>query len=76
MAIERTILKIGGSLGFIIPRDIAEAMGVEDGTPVQLELVGRKIVVMPPCDASDERQFQEDLAAVRIAKRRASKRVK
>jgi antitoxin component of MazEF toxin-antitoxin module len=70
MPIERHITKIGGSLGLIIPRDIAEAMGVEDGTPVQLQLVGRKIVILPPHDAADERRFQQDLATVKIAKRR------
>lgn len=53
MSIHRKISKIGGSVGIFIPRDIADAMGVEEGSPVTLSLVGRQLVIEP----EDDRAF-------------------
>jgi antitoxin component of MazEF toxin-antitoxin module len=64
MTIERRITKIGGSLGVIIPRDIAEAAGVESGTPIRLTLVGRQIVIEPKDDTMPDATFQRAFAAV------------
>lgn len=64
MTVERYVTKIGGSLGILIPRDIAEAMGVEGGTPIRLALVGRQLVVEPIDDTMSEQVFQRAFAAV------------
>jgi antitoxin component of MazEF toxin-antitoxin module len=64
MAIQRQVKKIGGSLGLLIPRDIAEAMGVEDGSNVLLTLVNRQLVVEPTSDAIDDLAFQRAFGAV------------
>jgi antitoxin component of MazEF toxin-antitoxin module len=64
MAIQRQVKKMGGSLGVLIPRDIAEAMGVEDGSNVLLTLVNRQLVVEPTSDAIDDLAFQRAFGAV------------
>jgi antitoxin component of MazEF toxin-antitoxin module len=64
LAMNRQITKIGGSLGVIIPRDIAEAMDVESGTPIRLSLVGRQLVVEPTDQAVTQAQFHKAFAAV------------
>jgi len=64
MTIERQIIKVGGSLGILVPRDIAEAMGVESGTPIRLSLVGRQLVVEPTDSTMSEQVFQRAFAAV------------
>ena len=47
MPLERTVKKVGGSLCVIIPRDLAEMMGVTLNSPVILTLVGRQLVIEP-----------------------------
>ena len=64
MTIHRRIKRVGGSLGVLIPRDIAEAMSVESGSEVRLTLVGRQMVVEPVDDEADDRSFQRAFAAV------------
>lgn len=64
MTIRRRVKRIGGSLGVLIPRDIAEAMEVEAGSPVRLTLVGRQMVVEPADDTVDDGAFQRAFAAV------------
>jgi antitoxin component of MazEF toxin-antitoxin module len=64
MAVQRQVKKIGGSLGVLIPRDIAEAMGVEEGSDVLLTLVNRQLVVEPTMDSIDDATFQRAFAAV------------
>jgi antitoxin component of MazEF toxin-antitoxin module len=64
MAVQRQVKKIGGSLGVLIPRDIAEAMGVEEGSDVLLTLVNRQLVVEPTVDSIDGATFQRAFAAV------------
>jgi len=64
MTIERHVTKIGGSLGVLIPRDIAEAMGVQGGTPVRMSLVGRQLVVEPTDDTMSDQVFRRAFAAV------------
>ncbi len=64
MAIQRQGKKIGDSLGVLIPRDIAEAMGVEDGSDVFLTLVNRQLVVEGARDSIDDATFQRAFAAV------------
>lgn len=44
---QKTVKKVGGSLAVFIPRDIAELMGVVEGTSVRIALVGRKLLVEP-----------------------------
>jgi antitoxin component of MazEF toxin-antitoxin module len=64
MTIQRQVKKIGGSLGVLIPRDIAEAMGVEDGSDVRLTLVNRQLVIEPMSDSIDDLTFQRAFTAV------------
>jgi antitoxin component of MazEF toxin-antitoxin module len=64
MSVQRQVRKIGGSLGVLIPRDIAEAMGVEEGSDVRLTLVNRQLVVEPTADSIDDATFQRAFAAV------------
>lgn len=64
MALHRRVAKVGGSLGILIPRDIAEVMGVEEGTPVRLSLVGRQMVVEPEDDTLPEASFRRSFSTV------------
>jgi len=64
MALHRRVAKVGGSLGILIPRDLAEVMGVEEGTPVRLSLVGRQMVVEPEDDSLPEASFRRSFATV------------
>ena len=64
MALHRRVAKVGGSLGILIPRDLAEIMGVEEGTPVRLSLVGRQMVVEPEDDSLPEASFRRSFATV------------
>lgn len=64
MALHRRVAKVGGSLGILIPRDLAEVMGVKEGTPVRLSLVGRQMVVEPEDDGLPEASFRRSFATV------------
>ena len=64
MVLHRRVAKVGGSLGILIPRDIAEVMGVEEGTPVRLSLVGRQMVVEPEDDSVPEASFRRSFSTV------------
>lgn len=56
--------RIGGSLGVLLPRDLAQAMRVGEGSEVRLTLVGRQVVVEPVDDSLDEGAFRRAFAAV------------
>ena len=64
MAIHRQITKVGGSLGILVPRDMAEAMGITKGSSVRLSLVGRQMVVEPDDDTIPEATFGRAYKAV------------
>ena len=64
MTLHRRITKVGGSLGVLIPRDVAEAMGVRDGSPVRLSLVGRQMVIEPEDDTIPDASFRRAFATV------------
>ena len=64
MALHRRVSKVGGSLGILIPRDLADVMGVKEGTPVRLSLVGRQMVVEPEDDSLPEASFRRSFATV------------
>ena len=64
MTLQRNVTRVGGSLGVLIPRDLAEAMGVKAGSPVRLTLVGRQMVVEPADDAVDDGAFRRAFASV------------
>jgi antitoxin component of MazEF toxin-antitoxin module len=64
MAVRRRVRRIGGSLGVLLPRDIAEAMDVKEGSEVRLTLVGRQVVVEPADDTLDDGAFRRALATV------------
>ncbi len=64
MTVHRKLTRVGGSLAVTVPRDLAEAMGVEAGTPVRLSLVGRQLVVEPEDDTLDDMAFQRAKAVV------------
>ena len=64
MALHRRVAKVGGSLGILIPRDLAEVMGVQEGTPVRLSLVGRQMVVEPDDESLPEASFRRSFSTV------------
>jgi antitoxin component of MazEF toxin-antitoxin module len=64
MTLHRRITKVGGSLGVLIPRDVAEAMGVSEGSPVRLSLVGRQMVIEPEDDTVPDASFRRAFATV------------
>ena len=64
MALHRRVVKVGGSLGILIPRDVADVMGVKEGSPVRLSLVGRQMVVEPEDDSLPEASFRRSFATV------------
>jgi len=64
MTVRRRIKRIGGSLGVLIPRDLAEAMDIREGAEVRLTLVGRQVVVEPVDDTLDDGAFRRALGAV------------
>ncbi len=64
MTLRRAIKKVGGSLVVIIPRDLVEAMHVTEGSPVNLTLVGRQMVVEPTSDELSDHEFRRALGAV------------
>jgi antitoxin component of MazEF toxin-antitoxin module len=64
MALHRKVAKVGGSLGILIPRDLADVMGVQEGTPVRLSLVGRQMVVEPEDDSLPQASFRRSFATV------------
>ena len=75
MTIKRRIKRIGGSLGVLIPRDLAEAMKVKEGSEVRITLVGRQVVVEPADDTVDDGVFRRAMAAVLRRHGRAFKRL-
>ena len=64
MTLHRTVKKIGGSLAVLIPRDVAEMMGVSEDSSVRISLVGRQLVVEPEDDYATDAEFQRAFAAV------------
>jgi antitoxin component of MazEF toxin-antitoxin module len=64
MTLHRRVTKVGGSLGILIPRDIAEAMAIAEGTPIRLSLVGRQMVVEPEDDTIPDASFRRAFATV------------
>ena len=64
MTVRRRIKRIGGSLGVLLPRDIAEAMNIEEGSEGRLTLVGRQVVVEPADDTLDDAAFRRAFAAM------------
>lgn len=45
MAIQRQVRKIGGSLGIIIPCDLAELLNIREGDSVKITLKDDQIVI-------------------------------
>ena len=64
MSVRRSIKKIGGSLAVLIPRDVAEMMGVTEDSTVRVSLVGRQLVMEPDEDYATDAEFQRAFAAV------------
>ena len=63
MTVRQRVKRIGGSLGVLLPRDIAKAMDIEEGAEVRLTLVGRQLVVEPADDTLDDGAFRRAFAA-------------
>ena len=68
---RRKTKKIGGSVGVIVPRDVAEIMGIKDGSDVNLSLVGKTLVVEPSTDDMPDASFRRAFATV-LRKRASS----
>lgn len=55
---------MGGSLGVLLPRDVAEATGLEAGTEVSMTVVGNQIVIQAASAAMDDAVFRRAMGAV------------
>ena len=75
VTIRQRVKRIGGSLGVLLPRDIAKAMDIGEGTEVRLTLVGRQLVVEPADDSLNAGAFRRALAAVLRRHRRTFERL-
>ena len=64
MTIRQRVKRIGGSLGVLLPRDIAKAMDIAEGAEVRLTLVGRQVVVEPADDTLEDGAYRRAFAAV------------
>lgn len=64
MSVRRRVMRIGGSLGILIPRDFAEAMSVKKDSEVRLTLVGNQVVVEPVEGSLDDGAFRRAFATV------------
>jgi antitoxin component of MazEF toxin-antitoxin module len=64
MTLRRQVKRVGGSLGILIPRDVAAAIDVKEGSEVRLTVIGRQVVIEPSDDSADEGAFQRAMAAV------------
>lgn len=64
MSIHRKVSRVGGSYAVIVPRDLAESMGVEENSPVRMTLVGRQLVIEPEDDTVDDTTFRKAFAIV------------
>jgi len=63
-SVQRRVTQIGGSVGVIIPRDFAEAMGVDSKSSVRVSLVGRQLVIEPDDDTIPQASFRRAFATV------------
>lgn len=45
--VKTAVKKWGNSLGFRIPKGVADRLNLEDGTPIELELVAGGILLKP-----------------------------
>lgn len=62
---HRNVKKVGGSLHVLIPHDVAEMMGVVEGSPVSLTLAGRQLIIEP-----EKRPVAKGVATGRTATKR------
>lgn len=53
MPLVRNVMKMGGSLALIIPRDVASAMDLAPNSEVRLTLVGKQLVIDPTPEDED-----------------------
>lgn len=55
----RTIRRVGGSLALCIPRDVAAALDLDEGTPVSIRVVDGALSIQPVdagrCSTASER---------------------
>lgn len=73
MTARRRVKRIGGSLGLLLPRDVAEAISIQEGSEVRLTVVGRQVVIEPVDDTLDDGAFRRAFAAVLRRHRRTFK---
>ena len=64
MTLRRKIVRVGGSLGVIVPRDVAAAMAVKAGSEVRMTVVGRQVVIEPVDDTLGDGAYRRALGAV------------
>lgn len=64
MTIERRVVKTGGSLSVIIPRDIAAMINLEEGSAVRMSVVRRSLVIEPSDETASDEVFRRAFATV------------
>lgn len=62
--IKKTLRKIGGSVGLVLPRDLVAAAGLAEGDEVGLTLHGRRLVIEPVTRRAGGADFRTSLEAV------------
>jgi antitoxin component of MazEF toxin-antitoxin module len=64
MSVHRRVRKVGGSLGVLIPRDLAAAMGITEGSEVEMTMIGSQLVIESTSGVASDAAFQRALGAV------------
>src|SRR5438876_537493 len=66
MTMKRTVVRMGGSLGVVIPKALSELVGLADGSEVSLSVVGRQIVIEPTDDTIPDETYRRSLGAMML----------
>lgn len=67
--VKTTAIRKGSSIA--LPPEVLEALGVEQGQEVELEVIGRAVVIRSPKEARRSREFLKDFALI-LTKRRTA----
>ena len=68
--LKRKITTSGNSAALVLSQDVLGLMGLKAGDEVQLQLVGRTLIVRPQDEKSDDAEFAASFEKV-LTKRRA-----
>jgi antitoxin component of MazEF toxin-antitoxin module len=55
-------IKIGNSLGFIIPKSISQILGIKNNTPLTLDTDGESLIIKPVKSPNKRKAFNKALS--------------